>query len=91
MRARIGIRELKQNASAIVKRAAAGETLHVTDRGRPVARIGPIERGGAYDRLIADGRIAPARGSLLDEEPMAPASGRPSGSEALAGLRAGER
>lgn len=39
--ATVGIRELKQNASAVVARAAAGETLTITDRGRPVAQIGP--------------------------------------------------
>jgi hypothetical protein len=30
---RVGIRDLKQNASAIVRRAAARETVEITDRG----------------------------------------------------------
>ncbi|MCX6410098.1 MAG: type II toxin-antitoxin system prevent-host-death family antitoxin, partial [Actinobacteria bacterium] len=34
----IGIRALKQNASAVVARAAAGEALIITDNGRPVAQ-----------------------------------------------------
>jgi prevent-host-death family protein len=38
----IGIRALKQNASAVVSRAAAGETITVTDRGRAVAQLGPL-------------------------------------------------
>lgn len=42
----VGIRELKQNASAVVSRAAAGETITITDRGRPVAQIGPRSRSG---------------------------------------------
>lgn len=42
----VGIRELKQNASAVVARAAAGETIMITDRGRPVAQIGPRVTNG---------------------------------------------
>ena len=38
----IGIRALKQNASAVVAAAAAGETMVVTDRGRAVAQIRPL-------------------------------------------------
>ena len=39
---RVGIRELRQDASTWVRRAAAGETIEVTDRGRPVAQLGPL-------------------------------------------------
>ena len=45
----IGIRALKQNASAVVARAAAGEALIITDNGRPVAQIMPLPT----DRLSA--------------------------------------
>jgi prevent-host-death family protein len=38
----VGIRALKQNASAVVARAAAGETVTITDRGRPLSQLGPI-------------------------------------------------
>ncbi|MFN2486319.1 MAG: type II toxin-antitoxin system Phd/YefM family antitoxin [Acidimicrobiia bacterium] len=34
----VGIRALKQNASAVVAEAASGELVTITDRGRPVAR-----------------------------------------------------
>ncbi len=88
---RIGIRDLKQNASAVVRRVEAGETLEITDRGRPVARIVPLRHASAYDRLVAEGRITPARGNLLDHRPLPPVPGRPLGSEALAALRADER
>ncbi len=37
-----GIRALKQNASAVVAQAAAGEHVTITDRGRPVAQLTPI-------------------------------------------------
>lgn len=38
----VGIRALKQNASAVVAEAAAGEPVTITDRGRPVARLAAI-------------------------------------------------
>lgn len=48
----VGIRALKQNASAVVAAAAAGETLWITDRGRPVAQLSPIPESG-LQRLTA--------------------------------------
>lgn len=38
----VGIRALKQNASEVVARAARGETIEITDRGKPVAKIVPL-------------------------------------------------
>lgn len=38
----VGIRALKQNASAVIARVAKGESIEVTDRGRPVAKIVPL-------------------------------------------------
>jgi prevent-host-death family protein len=40
---RIGIRALQVNALAIVRRVAAGRRITVTDGGRPVARLVPLE------------------------------------------------
>ncbi len=40
----VGIRALKQNASEVVRRAAAGDVITITDRGTPVARIVPLRR-----------------------------------------------
>lgn len=37
----VAIRELKAKLSAYLQRAAAGEIITVTDRGRPVAVLGP--------------------------------------------------
>ena len=60
--ARVGVRELRQNLSVYLRRVEAGETLEVTDHGRPVARLGPrpAELGSILDRLIAEGRATPA-------------------------------
>jgi prevent-host-death family protein len=88
---RIGIRELQQHASRWVRRAAAGETIEVTDRGRPVARLLPLPRLEGVERLRAEGRITEAQGDLLEHEPLPPRPGVPLPSEALAALREHER
>jgi antitoxin (DNA-binding transcriptional repressor) of toxin-antitoxin stability system len=36
-----GVRELKAKLSEFIRRARAGETVLVTDRGRVVAELGP--------------------------------------------------
>lgn len=61
----IGIRELKQNASAAVARAAAGEALVVTDHGRPVARLVPLG-GSRTSELVTAGLARPPRRLLVD-------------------------
>ncbi|AXH34431.1 type II toxin-antitoxin system prevent-host-death family antitoxin [Humibacter sp. BT305] len=63
--AEVGIRALKQNASAVVARVAAGETVTITDRGRPVALMTPI-RPSRVEEMIASGQIRPATRSLAD-------------------------
>ena len=64
----IGIRALKQNASAVVAEAAAGTTITVTDRGRPVARLTPIP-ASRLDQLVASGDARPPRGRGLADLP----------------------
>ena len=87
----VGIRELRQSASAVLRRVAAGETIVVTDRGRPVARILPIAQGGAQ-ALIDAGlvRMPPTRMSDAPE-PLVLEATSLTASEALAELRADER
>ena len=87
---RAGIRELRQNASDLIRRVIAGETIEVTERGRPVARIVPLRGNGVLDQMVAEGRATKARGELLDVKPM-PASGRRRLSDVLAEMRADER
>ena len=89
--ARVGIRELKQNASAVVRRVAAGEPVEITERGRPVARIVPLGDTGNLDQMVAEGRATSATGDLLDLKPMDSVPGKPSLSQVLAAMRADER
>jgi prevent-host-death family protein len=57
----VGIRELKAKLSEHVQRVREGETIVVTDRGRPVARRVPYDTSSAVERGIAEGWIEPAR------------------------------
>jgi prevent-host-death family protein len=65
---RVGVRELRQNLSVYLRRVRRGESLEVTERGRPVAVLGPIEDpADAVTRLIARGvPIRRGNGSLAD-------------------------
>jgi prevent-host-death family protein len=68
---RIGVRELRQNASRYLARVKAGETVEVTERGVLVARLVPLQQSeSARDRLIAAGKLIPARGPRRLPQPM---------------------
>jgi len=56
---RIGVRELRQHASRYLERISRGESLEVTDRGRPVARLVPVTTD-AWADMIASGKVTPA-------------------------------
>jgi len=55
----VGIRELKAHLSRHLKRVRAGARLAVTERGRTIATISPVEAPADVDwahRLVAEGR-----------------------------------
>jgi prevent-host-death family protein len=92
---RVGIRELRQQASAVLRRVVAGEVIDVTEHGHPIARIVPI-RPGALAQLVLEGRASEGEGDLLDrmEELALPAPatpGRTRPTRVLAEMRADER
>jgi prevent-host-death family protein len=89
----IGVRELRQNASRYLREVKRGETLEVTERGEPVARLVPIPgEESTYQRLVAEGRIVPGAGNLLDlGPPLEPEAGQRPLSEELEEMRAEER
>jgi len=68
---RIGLRELRQNASRYIARVARGETVEVTQRGRLVARIVPAGPD-TWEDMILRGDIIPAElpGGLEDIVPI---------------------
>lgn len=65
----VGVRELRRQASAILRRVAAGETVEVTDRGRPVAILLKTMPAGLL-RLEREGSIRRADGDLLRVAPI---------------------
>jgi prevent-host-death family protein len=66
----VGIRELKNNASKIIERAAAGETITVTRRGQPVATIVSTTVPSGMAALIARGDVRPGNGSRYLPKPV---------------------
>ena len=56
----VTIREVNQHTSDVFRRVLAGEELVVTRAGRPQARIVPYQPQGAFEQLVAQGRITPA-------------------------------
>lgn len=89
--ASVGIRELRQNASQVIRRVVAGEAIEVTQRGQTVARIVPVQPMGELEQMIADGRVTEATGNLLDIHPLPAEPGQPTLSEILMEMRADER
>jgi antitoxin (DNA-binding transcriptional repressor) of toxin-antitoxin stability system len=75
----------------------SGECVEITDRGRPVARLVPMEKEpepeDVLDKLLAQGiisRIPPGRGIVnVSPAPLRPGYRPPS--EVLAEMRADER
>ena len=68
---RVGVRELRQNLSVYLRRVQRGESLVVTEHGRPVARLGPLPASDdVLERLVAEGRAVPPAGSIDDLPPL---------------------
>ncbi len=86
---RIGVRELRQNASRYLALVKAGETVQVTERGELVAVLAPPSPAAtARERLIADGRLIPASAPFRFPPRITPPPGAPSTAEALDEQRA---
>jgi prevent-host-death family protein len=88
----VGVRELRQRASELLRRVERGETIEITDRGRRVALLSPPPDGTPLDRLRALGEVDSATGDLDDLPPplvLPPRTERPS--DVLQRLRADER
>src|SRR5947209_16030145 len=77
-RHRIGIRELRQQASVYVDLAEKGYTVDITNRGRLVAQLIPVrEPDSPLERLIAAGIVEPAEepGGVGDLSPYPSSAG----------------
>ncbi|WP_229022820.1 type II toxin-antitoxin system Phd/YefM family antitoxin [Actinomarinicola tropica] len=60
---RVGVRELRNQVAAVVRRAGAGERIVITVDGEPVAQLGPLSPTASptLDDLVAAGLAQPPR------------------------------
>jgi prevent-host-death family protein len=75
----IGVRELKAHLSHCLKRVQAGERLTVTDRGRAIATLAPVQTSPALDwvhAMVADGRAQWSGGKPIGLRPGLKSRGR---------------
>jgi len=87
----VGVRELRQRASELLRRVENGQSIQITDRGRPVAVLAPLP-ADPLERLIATGDLQPSDGDIADlPEPLRLPAGAELPSAALARLRQDER
>jgi prevent-host-death family protein len=56
---RVGIRELRQDASRIIDLVKSGQSFLITEHGRPVAKLNPLQ-GPTLEDLIELGVITPS-------------------------------
>jgi prevent-host-death family protein len=81
----VSVREMKNNLSKYLKRAEAGEEVIITDRGRPVARLGPaavretVSLDDALARLRSSPLVRPGKG------------GKPKGTKRPIGWKPGDK
>jgi prevent-host-death family protein len=76
---RVGVRELRQNLSVYLRHVREeGRAYEVTERGEPVAHLTPMpdRPTSTYERMLAEGRITPAKRDLLTVKPLPPLPGK---------------
>lgn len=56
-----GVRDLRDHLSRYLELVRNGEEVTVTDHGKAVARLVPLDRPRPLDRLIAEGLVTPRR------------------------------
>jgi prevent-host-death family protein len=88
---RVGVRELRQRASELLRLVESGETIEITDRGRPVALLSPLPTGSPLEQLRAAGDITLATEDLDDLPAPLPSHASEPPSAVLARLRRHER
>lgn len=71
----VGVRALRQRASELLRLAEGGETIQITDHGRPVALLTPLPEGTPLERLRSSGDLSPATTDINDlPAPLPPRS-----------------
>lgn len=57
----VGIRDFRRHLGAYLQRVKDGEDVVITDRGKIVAKVVPVDRMSKREELIARGVITPAK------------------------------
>lgn len=57
----VGVRELRDHLSRWLEEVKAGHDITITERGKPVARVIPIGWSDHIARLVAEGKVTPAK------------------------------
>ena len=65
-----GVRELRDRLSHYLNVVRDGQEVTVTDHGKAVARLVPLDQPRALDRLVAEGLITPASTSKRSRTPL---------------------
>ena len=88
----VGVRELRQRASELLRLVEQGETVEITDRGRAVALLTPLPSGSPLAQMRAAGEIDQALADIDTlPEPLVLGSSVDSPSDVLMRLRRHER
>jgi prevent-host-death family protein len=67
----VGSRELKTRLGTYLRRVQEGQTMVVTERGRPVAELAPVHAGGSGDEKKIEELVALGLLIRLSREPLA--------------------
>jgi len=89
---RIGIRELRNRVSEVIRRAQRGERILITSNGLPVAELGPISgsRTESLEELAEAGLLRLPRSGTHPPKPQPlPVRGGVTSGEILEDLRSG--
>jgi prevent-host-death family protein len=68
---KVGVRELRQEASTILRRVKDGETIEITEHGKPIAQLSPVSQS-SIENWVAQKLITPAKnpGTLASIKPV---------------------
>jgi prevent-host-death family protein len=89
MAVEVGVRELRESLSEWLDRAAAGEEVVVTERGKPKARLTPLTTAeDIIAQLVREGRARAAKRPRCPLPPPIPVKGNPVTDALLAHRRA---
>jgi len=89
----VPVRQLNQDTAGVLARVERGESLEITSRGRPIARLVPAAPRGLDELadLIASGRVVPATIRAPFPLPGGPVTAGAEAGELLSALRDEER